>query len=96
MALWLQASAWGSLQSLPVAVGCEHCRASGYRGRLVLAEVHELSDQIRDLIVNKCSMTELKQSVYVEASNRLSVAALRKVQEGLTTVEEVRRVVGME
>jgi general secretion pathway protein E len=93
---WFDALGWGPVQSLPVAIGCDHCRASGYRGRLVLAEVHELSDQIRDLIVNKCSMSELKKAVYVEAGNRLSVAALRKVQDGLTTVEEVRRVVGME
>ena len=80
---------------LPVAVGCALCRSTGYRGRFVVAEVHDLSDTVRDLIVRKASMSELKEVVYRETSNRLLAQALVKVGHGVTTLEEVSRVVGL-
>jgi general secretion pathway protein E len=80
---------------LPVPVGCAHCRQTGYRGRFVVAEVHELTDTMRDLIVQKTSMTELKQLVYHNADNRLLAQALKRVAQGRTTLEEVNRVVGL-
>lgn len=80
---------------LPVPVGCEHCRQTGYRGRFVVAEVHELTDAMRDLIVQKTSMTELKQLVYHDAGSRLLAQALKRVEQGRTTLEEVARVVGL-
>jgi general secretion pathway protein E len=92
---WFDAAGMDSVHTVPAAAGCEHCRASGYRGRLVLSEVHEVSDEVKDLIVNKCSMTDLKRAVYATQDNRLSVSALRKVRDGLTTMEEVLRVVGV-
>jgi general secretion pathway protein E len=81
--------------NLPVAVGCAQCRNTGYRGRFVVAEVHDLSDAVRDLIVRKASMSELKSVVYREPSNRLLAQALIKVGQGVTTLEEVTRVVGL-
>jgi general secretion pathway protein E len=83
------------LRELPVAVGCDHCRGSGYRGRFVLAEIHQLSDSMRDLIVSKSSMTQLKDAVYAQPERRLLASAMRKVGEGVTTLEEVSRVVGV-
>jgi general secretion pathway protein E len=80
---------------LPMAQGCEHCRQTGYRGRFVVAEVHELNDRMRDLIVQKTSMSELKNLVYSDASNRLLARALKRVAQGKTTLEEVARVVGL-
>jgi general secretion pathway protein E len=80
---------------LPVAVGCEKCRSTGYRGRFVVAEVHALSDAVRDLIVHRNSMTELKNFVYKDPSQRLLAQAMAKVAQGHTTIEEVIRVVGL-
>lgn len=80
---------------LPVAKGCEHCRLTGYRGRFVVAEVHELTDDIRDLIVRKPSMTELKEIIYRDGSTRLLTQALNKVTQGTTSLAEVARVVGL-
>jgi len=80
---------------VPVAAGCDRCRGSGYRGRFVLAEIHEMSDRVRDLIVSKSSMTLLREAVYTNPEDRLLSAALRKVREGATTLEEVLRVVGV-
>lgn len=80
---------------LPVAHGCGQCRNSGYRGRFVVAEVHSLSDSVRDMIVRKSSMSELKSTVYHDPSSRLLAQALANVQQGVTTLEEVTRVVGL-
>ncbi len=80
---------------LPVAVGCEKCRSTGYRGRFVVAEVHALSDAVRDLIVHRNSMTELKNFVYKDPSQRLLAQAMAKVAQGHTSIEEVIRVVGL-
>ncbi len=80
---------------LSVAVGCNECRGTGYRGRFVLAEIHELTDQIRDLIVQKNSMLILKELIYKDKKQRLLAQALAKVANGETTLEEVSRVVGL-
>lgn len=80
---------------LPKAQGCTHCRQTGYRGRFVVAEVHELTDAVRDLIVRKTSMTELKETVYRDANTRLLAQAVARVEQGTTTLEEVARVVGL-
>ncbi|MCW5651995.1 MAG: type II/IV secretion system protein [Ramlibacter sp.] len=80
---------------LPVPNSCDHCRGTGYRGRIVVAEVHELSDAVRDLMVRKATMTELKSGVYREDSDNLLARALDMVKSGVTSIEEVSRVVGL-
>lgn len=82
-------------ERLPVACGCENCRQTGYRGRFVVAEIHALSDTVRDLILRRTSMLELKETVYKDADSRLLAQAMAKVAQGLTTQEEVARVVGL-
>jgi general secretion pathway protein E len=80
---------------LPVACGCAQCRNTGYKGRFVVAEVFELNDTVRDLIVNKNSLSELKAMVYQDKSQRLLAQSLSKVALAETTLEEVTRVVGL-
>ncbi len=80
---------------LPVAVGCSKCRSTGYRGRFVVAEVHQLTDTLRDMIVNKESLSALKEMVYKHKEQRLLAQALVKVSQAETTLEEVSRVVGL-
>jgi general secretion pathway protein E len=80
---------------LPVACGCDKCRSTGYKGRFVVAEVFELTDTVRDLIVNKNSLSELKSIVYKDKSQRLLAQAMAQVAAGQTTLEEVSRVVGL-
>jgi general secretion pathway protein E len=82
-------------QQLPVAIGCAHCRDTGYRGRFVVAQVHSLNDTVRDLIVHKTSMSELKQAMQQKPEHELLGLALNKVDQGQTTLEEVARVVGL-
>jgi general secretion pathway protein E len=80
---------------LPVPKGCDHCRHTGYRGRFVVAEVHELSDEVRDLIVRRTSISELTKTMYRDTDSRLVAQAIAKVEQGVTTLEEVIRVVGL-
>ncbi len=80
---------------LPVAMGCQHCRQTGYKGRFVVAEVHQLSDRLRDLLVHKSSITELKKEAYIDKSSRLLAQAIKNVQLGTTTLEEVSRAIGL-
>ncbi len=82
-------------EKLPQARGCDHCRHTGYRGRFVVAEVHELNDTVRDLIVRRSSTSELRSVLYREPSQRLLSKALAQVAQGATTIEEVTRVVGL-
>lgn len=80
---------------LPAPAGCPHCRQTGYRGRFVVAEVHVLSDAVRDLMVARASMTEFKRAVYQNEGERLLAQAMDLVGRGRTTLEEVTRVVGL-
>ena len=83
------------LQIVPLAIGCSHCRQTGYKGRFVVAEMHEFNDVLRDLIVSKPTMSQLRQTIFQEPSDRLLSKALAKVANGNTTLEEVARVVGL-
>lgn len=80
---------------IPVAKGCDQCRHTGYRGRFVVAEVHELNDNIRDLIVLKTSLSELKEALYQHKDQILRNQALLQVTRGNTTLEELIRVIGL-
>jgi len=80
---------------IPAPQGCPNCRHTGYKGRFVVAEVHVLSDQVRDLMVAKASMSEFKQVVYQNPAQRLIAQAIQLVGQGRTTLEEVTRVVGL-
>ncbi len=72
--------------------GCEHCANTGYRGRLGLYEVLEVTDSIRELILNKAPTSEIKKVGIKQGMLTLRACALRKLLEGATTVEEMIRV----
>lgn len=80
---------------VPLAKGCAQCRGTGYKGRFVVAEVHELNDHLRDLMIAGSSVSELKSALYVSAQSTLLAKALAHVQAGKTSLEEVSRVVGL-
>lgn len=92
--LWLDAEA-ATLSQVPQAGGCDHCRGTGYRGRFVVAEVHEMDDRLRDMLIAGRSVVELKTLLYADAGTTLLGKALTDVRAGRTTLEEVSRVVGL-
>jgi type IV pilus assembly protein PilB len=71
--------------------GCGICNNTGYKGRVGLYEVMEISDSIREMILTGASSVELKNKATEEGMITLRGSGLRKIQAGLTTVEEVVR-----
>ncbi|MFG6433463.1 GspE/PulE family protein [Roseateles sp. LYH14W] len=76
------------------AVGCPQCRSTGYRGRFVLAEVHAVSDRLRDLVTGGAPLTELREHLHTQDTSFLASQGAQAVQQGRTSPEEIKRVVG--
>jgi type IV pilus assembly protein PilB len=71
--------------------GCERCNGTGYKGRVGLYEVMEVTETLRELILVGASALELKKKAVDEGMITLRRSGLRKVMEGVTTIEEVAR-----
>jgi type IV pilus assembly protein PilB len=69
--------------------GCSACNNTGYRGRVALYEVLPVREEIRELILQGASATEIKKEGIRLGMKSLRQAALTKLKEGVTTVEEV-------
>ena len=75
------------------AVGCEHCRNTGYQGRIGLYEIMPMSTELKKLVANDAKLDEIRQEAYREGLQPLRLAGAKRIVEGLTTMEEVMRVV---
>jgi len=71
--------------------GCSMCNNTGYKGRVGLYEVFELTDEVRQLILEGASAIELKQKAMEDGMLSLRRSGLTKVRDGVTTLEEVVR-----
>src|SRR6185437_13345432 len=71
--------------------GCEKCNKTGYKGRVGLYEVMEVSEELRELILVGASGLELRRKAIEEGMITLRGSGLRKVKDGVTTIEEVVR-----
>ena len=71
--------------------GCDACHGTGYRGRVGLFEVMEISDGIRDLIVVDATRYEIRRKAFEEGMLSLRMCGIEKIKAGITTVEEVLR-----
>ncbi len=71
--------------------GCDVCNNTGYKGRVGLYEVMEISEDLRELILVGASGLELKRKAIEEGMITLRRSGLHKVMEGVTTIEEVAR-----
>ena len=72
-------------------VGCEKCNKTGYKGRVGLYEVMEVTEELRELVLVGASGLELRRKAVDEGMITLRQSGLRKVKEGVTTIEEVVR-----
>src|SRR4051794_19679075 len=75
-------------------VGCVRCGGSGFKGRIGLYELMEIDDEIRTLILEKGSEEEVRTRAIDKGMTTLREDALAKVQQGVTSVAEVLRVIG--
>ncbi len=71
--------------------GCERCNNTGYKGRVALIEVIEVSEEIREMILSGASSIEIKRKGIEEGMISLRRSGLVKIKEGITTIEEVVR-----
>jgi type IV pilus assembly protein PilB len=71
--------------------GCATCNNTGYKGRIGLYEVMEISDEIRELILIGASALELRKKAIDDGMVTLRESGLHKIRNGLTTLEEVVR-----
>ena len=78
------------------AAGCEACENTGYRGRIAVAEIVKLEDELREAIVTGASSQKLFSIAREQGFLTLFEDGLQKAAEGLTTIAEVRRVCGGE
>jgi type IV pilus assembly protein PilB len=76
------------------SVGCGRCRHTGYRGRLGLFEVMNVSDEIRALIVSRASAHEIRKVAVAQGMRVLRDDGFAKVRSGGTTLAELGRVLG--
>ncbi len=72
--------------------GCDHCRGTGYRGRLGIYELFVLTDDLRSLILRRASSRDLRRLALDHGMRPLRLDGWSKACQGLTTVDEVLRV----
>jgi len=75
-------------------VGCEHCRFTGYNGRISIAEFLEIDKEIKDMIISGKSSLEIEEVARNKGMRSLKEDALIKILKGITTLEELKRIVG--
>jgi type IV pilus assembly protein PilB len=72
--------------------GCLECNGSGYRGRMAICELLDLSDTIRDMILARSPNSEIKRAVRDEGMRFLRESAVSRVLSGETTLREINKV----
>ena len=72
--------------------GCLECSGSGYRGRTAITELLDLSDHIREMIIDRRPTSEIKRAAREEGMTFLRESGLRKVRAGMTTLREINKV----
>ena len=72
--------------------GCKECNGMGYQGRSAIVELLELNDEIRELLVNKVPVSQLKKAAVASGTRFLRESAVEKVLLGISTLKEINRV----
>ncbi|HEV2207054.1 MAG TPA: GspE/PulE family protein [Candidatus Acidoferrales bacterium] len=72
--------------------GCLECSGSGYYGRTAITELLDLSDRIREMIIDRRPTSEIKRTAKAEGMEFLRESGMRKVRAGVTTLREINKV----
>jgi type IV pilus assembly protein PilB len=83
-------------QSFYEAEGCPECNYTGYQGRTAIAELLELSDEIREMILDKKPLSEVKKRAKAEGMVFLREVGMEKVMKGVTSLKELNKVTFVE
>ncbi|HEY7403468.1 MAG TPA: GspE/PulE family protein [Candidatus Angelobacter sp.] len=76
--------------------GCIECGGTGYHGRTAIHELLDLSDRIRELILEKRPSSEIRKAAHEEGMKFLRDSALARVRAGITTMKEINKVTFIE
>jgi type IV pilus assembly protein PilB len=76
--------------------GCLECSGSGFRGRSAITELLDLSDRIREMIIDRRPTSEIKRAARDEGMTFLRDSGLKKIREGITTLREINKVTFLE
>jgi type IV pilus assembly protein PilB len=74
-------------------IGCDQCQQTGYRGRTTIVELMDMDDETRELVTGNAPTSRLIQAAREKGMIPLREEGIKKVIEGVTTLEEVNRVV---
>ena len=91
----LDPNVWRHME-LMEAPGCFECGGTGYRGRTAIHELLDLSDRIRELILDRRPTSEIKRLAREEGMTFLRESAVEKVRAGITTLKEINKVTFIE
>jgi type IV pilus assembly protein PilB len=72
--------------------GCRTCNNTGYKGRIAVYEIMIFNEELKEFVLNGASTLELKREAIRQGMKSLRMSALTKLEEGMTSVEEVVRV----
>lgn len=90
--LLTECEATSSIGTIRSGDGCEHCRQSGYRGRVGIFELLNVDDAVRDGIQNRTNATDIRERAVRAGMRSLRDDGLLKIASGMTTPGEVQRV----
>jgi type II secretory ATPase GspE/PulE/Tfp pilus assembly ATPase PilB-like protein len=82
-------------QTLYRAVGCDQCAHQGYKGRIAIIELLKMTPALDEMVARRASSRELKTAAATSGFHSLIDDGMRRVLEGVTTLEEVGRVVDL-
>jgi type II secretory ATPase GspE/PulE/Tfp pilus assembly ATPase PilB-like protein len=77
-------------------IGCIECNGTGYKGRMAICELLDLTDRIREMILEKRPTSEIKKAAREEGMRFLRESAVERVLEGVTTLREINKVTFVE
>lgn len=76
--------------------GCDHCKGTGYRGRTGIHEVLQITERVRAMVLMRASTAEIRQAAVEDGMRTMQDDAVKKVLDGVTSMEECMRVVYVE
>ena len=88
--------ALGETHTMYEGAGCIECSGTGYKGRTAICELLDLSDPIREMILDRRPTTEIKKVAHDEGMRFLRDSAVDKVLAGITTLREINKVTFVE
>jgi type IV pilus assembly protein PilB len=77
-------------------VGCIECGGTGYKGRTAICELLDLTDHIREMILEKRPTSEIKKAAREDGMRFLRESAVERVMDGMTTLREINKVTFVE